>query len=170
MNKPMRERSTGPSASERLRRVLEAFDRVLAQEEPLPEHLIPLAQGLYSWRTLDAELLELLVDSSSSAAITMRDDGGHPFMVFGHGERGVHFEYTRHHGENYFDLMGTVIGAGVCQVRIEQPPEVLVTEANEVGEFQLSGLVPGTARITIRLTDDVLMVTPWFVFPDLAEH
>jgi hypothetical protein len=160
-DRPGRDR---PSAPER--RVLDALDEALDVEEPLPEHLVRQAEGLYTWRTFDAELLELLVDSATDELAVVREQQLQRFMVFRAGERGVHFECTWM-PEQGFELAGFVIPAGRYLVRAEQPPEELIAETDGSGEFRISGARAETTRLTIRSEpDDELMVTPWFVLRD----
>jgi len=152
--------------ADRERRVLAALDEALEIEEPLPEHLVCQAEASYTWRTFDAELLELLVDSASDELTVVREQQLQRFMVFGTGERGVHFEcsWTPDAG---FELTGFVVPAGAYQVRAEQPPDELVAETDGSGQFRITGARAETTRLTIRaVPGDELMVTPWFVLRD----
>ena len=161
---PDRPGREGPT--ERERRVLEALDEALEVEEPLPEHLVRQAEASYTWRTFDAELLELLVDSASDELAVVREQQLQRFMVFGAGERGVHFECSWIAGSG-FELAGFVVPAGAYQVRAEQPPDELIVETDGSGQFRITGARAETTRLTIRTQPGAeLMVTPWFVLLD----
>jgi hypothetical protein len=146
----------------RARRVLRSFDHVLAVDEPLPPSLVAAAQDLYVWRSVDAELLELLIDSAVGELTTVRDERLQRFMAFGSEERGVHFECTL--GDDGFVLEGLVVPAGDYVVRADRPNSDLVVETDDHGSFRLSRLDAGSTRLTIRArSGDMLMTTPWFM-------
>ena len=132
----------------------------------MPEHLVRQAEASYTWRTFDAELLELLVDSASDELAVVREQQLQRFMVFGAGERGVHFECSWIAGSG-FELAGFVVPAGAYQVRAEQPPDELIVETDGSGQFRITGARAETTRLTIRTQPGAeLMVTPWFVLLD----
>jgi hypothetical protein len=166
---PPPDRPGDQEPSDRERRVLEALDEALEVEEPLPEHLVRQAEASYTWRTFDAELLELLVDSASDELAVVREQQLQRFMVFGAGERGVHFECSWIPGRG-FELAGFVVPAGAYQVRAEQPPDELVVETDGSGQFRLAAARAETTRLTIRAqSGPELMVTPWFVLRDPSD-
>jgi len=146
----------------RARRVLRAFDHALEIDEPMPDGMVARAQDLYLWRAVDAELLELLVDSAADELVTVRDERLQRFMAFGNDERGVHFECT-HVGDG-FVLEGTVVPDGNYTVRADRPNSDVLAETDGHGSFRLARLDAGSTRLTIRAVDgETLMVTPWFM-------
>ncbi len=156
------DRSDADRLDPRARRVLRSFDHVLTIDEPLPPALVAAAQDLYVWRSVDAELLELLVDSAADELTTVRDERLQRFMAFGSDERGVHFECTL--GDDGFVLEGLIVPAGGYVVRADRPNSDLVVESDELGSFRLSRLEAGSTRLTIRAIDgEMLMTTPWFM-------
>ena len=159
-------RTRGPDRP-RATQCLKALDEALEVEEPLPEHLVRQAEASYTWRTFDAELLELLVDSASDELAVVREQQLQRFMVFGAGERGVHFECSWIPGSG-FELAGFVVPAGAYQVRAEQPPDELTrSRPTDRASSASPVLAPETTRLTIRTQPgQELMVTPWFVLRD----
>lgn len=148
--------------SPRARRVLRAFDHAFEIDEPLPAASIAAAQASYVWRSIDAELLELLVDSAAEELAAVRDDHLQRFMAFGNDERGVHFECTP--TADGFELQGTVVPEGAYTVRADRPNSDLLVETDQHGTFRLTRLDAGSTRLTIRAIEgDTLMVTPWFM-------
>ncbi len=144
------------------RRVLAAFDHVFEVDEPLPDSLVAAAQELYVWRSVDAELLELLVDSAEQQLATVRDERLQRFIAFGNEERGVHFECILEH--DGFTLSGLVVPAGEYVVRADRASSDVLSESDDAGSFEIRGLDAGSTRLTIRASDgETLMVTPWFM-------
>ncbi len=153
------------------RRMMAAFDAVFASEEPIPDDLVRVAQDLYTWRTVDAELLELLVDSAETELAVVRDDDRmQRFVAFGNDDHGVHFECTTQDGDTFL-LTGIVVPAAVYAVRVDRPGADLETMTDDLGSFTVGPLDAGSIRLTIRAVDagqpaeadGGLMVTPWFM-------
>lgn len=162
-------------ATETERRMLEAFDDVFLADEPISDELIALAQDCYTWRTVDAELLDLLIDSAIDGLAVVRDDDRlQRFIAFGDEDRGVHFECAAL-DDDRFQLTGIVVPAGIYSVRVDRASADIETTTDDLGSFSLGPLVVGSIRLTIRPLDgtdpgtsahrerDAMMVTPWFM-------
>jgi hypothetical protein len=143
------------------RRMLETFDQVLAWEESIPDHLVRLAQEFYTWRDVDSEMLELLVDSARDELVLVRSDSLQRFMAFGNNDRGVHFECQRQ--GSGFSVQGAVVPDGIHEVRAHRTgQDDVVTATDSLGSFTFDGLDKGSMRFTIRLEDGQTIRTPWF--------
>lgn len=153
------------SPTETERRMFATFDEVFDATEPVPAHLVQAAQDCYTWRTVDAELLELLVDSAETELALVRDDDRmQRFMAFGNDERGVHFECVPDAGGRLFELSGIVVPAGTFVVRVDRPGADIEVTSDDLGSFVVGPLDAGSIRLTIRTDDgDDMMVTPWFM-------
>jgi hypothetical protein len=146
-----------------------AEDRVLArlavaldETDPVPPRLIDAAIDLYTWRAVDAELLELLVDSAAADVGAVRDGDTSRVIAFGMGDQGVHFE-CRSTGVGV-SLDGAVQPPGVFEVVVERPGESIVTLSDASGVFHVGPVAPGTVRLLVRSRKgSTIMVTPWFV-------
>ncbi len=128
-------------------------------EEPVAESVIRAAQAAFTWRTVDAELELLSLDTSDAltAGAPVRGDGPGEQRIFAFlGERlSVEIE---------------IDGAGIVgQLTPPQPGQVtLVTaegpqataEADEVGCFTFPPPAPGPVRLDCRLGADHF-VTEW---------
>lgn len=142
------------------RRMLQAFDLVLEHEEAIPEHLIHAAQQFYTWREVDIEVLELLMDSANDEMVLTRAASLQRFMAFGSADRGVHFE-CRRHGSGYA-LEGAIVPAGNHEVRVQCTGPDVVTTTDSLGCFTVEGLGWGSMRFSIRFEDGQTTRTPWF--------
>jgi hypothetical protein len=124
--------------------------RAALQEEPVAESVIRAAQAAFTWRTVDAELEMLSLDTSDelAAGALVRGDGPGEQRTFAfRGERlSVEIE---------------IDGAGIVgQLTPPQPGQVtLVTaegpqatvEADDVGCFIFAPPAPGPVRLACRL-------------------
>lgn len=148
-----------PSAA--ARRVLDQFDQVFADDEPLPDDLVHIAQELYVWRDVDAEMLDLLVDSAQDDMVLTRAEPLQRFMAFGDDVHGVHLECVEDAGT--FRLRGSVVPAGVYDVGAHPAgKDAITTTTDELGGFDLGPLHSGSTRLSIVRRDHEPMLTPWF--------
>jgi hypothetical protein len=143
------------------RRMLAAFDEVFEVEEPVPAHLVRLAQEFYTWREIDTEMLELLIDSSRDELLAVRAESLQRFMAFGSGDRGVHFE-CRQEGTG-FVIEGSVVPSGVHEVRAHRTgSQDLIATTDSLGSFRVDGVALGRMRFTVHLAEGQTIQTPWF--------
>jgi hypothetical protein len=120
------------------------------------------AQQLYTWRDVEAELLELLTDSAHDELLVVRAGEAPRLMVFGSGEQAVQLEVLRR-GDGY-ELAGFVSAAGTGQVvRAEWAGGSRGGGADAGGAFRIAPVPPGRVRVTIEGGGDhATLVTPWF--------
>jgi hypothetical protein len=133
--------------------------RAALQEEPVAESVIRAAQAAFTWRTVDAELELLSLDTSEELAAGALVRGGGPG-----DERTFAFRGERLSVEIEID------GAGIVgQLSPPQPGQVtLVTaegpqatvQADDVGCFIFPPPAPGPVRLDCRLGADHF-VTEW---------
>jgi hypothetical protein len=128
-------------------------------EEPVDDSIVRAAQGAFAWRTVDADLILLELDSSATAAAgaAVRAGGSAaPRTLAFHGEQlSVEIE---------IDEAG-IVG----QLTPPQPGRVtlltaagpgVTTRADEVGCFAFPSPVSGPIRLDCRVDDDHF-VTQW---------
>jgi hypothetical protein len=129
------------------------------REEPVDDSFMRAAQGAFAWRTVDADLILLELDSGAAAAsgVPVRDGGSAaPRTLAFHGEQlSVEIE---------IDEAG-IVG----QLTPPQPGRVTLltaagpgpsTQADEVGCFAFPPPVSGPIRLDCRV-DDEHFVTQW---------
>ena len=150
-------------ATQTERRMLASFEDVFLAEEPIPDDLITLAQDCYTWRTVDAELLDLLIDSAETELAVVRDDDRlQRFVAFGNDEHGVHFECSP--APDGFTITGIIVPAGTYDVRVDRAGDGDETTTDELGAFIVGPLAPGSIRLTVTSVEAPAhtMITPWF--------
>ena len=122
--------------------------------DPVPLRLVEGAITAYAWRTVDADLAELVFDSlSESAAAAVRGGDQPRVMTFRTQDLTVELELS---GDR---LVGRVEPA-VSDVSVQQGARTLPMQVDAFGRFATSGLVPGAFRLHIR-RDVGTVVTDW---------
>jgi hypothetical protein len=129
------------------------------REEPVDDSVIRAAQGAFAWRTVDADLILLDLDSSATAAagapVRAESSAAPRTLAFHGGELSVEIE---------IDEAG-IVG----QLTPPQPGRVTLltpagpgpsTQADEVGCFAFPPPVSGPIRLDCRMDDDHF-VTQW---------
>jgi hypothetical protein len=130
---------------------------VALREEPVDDAIVRAAQGAFAWRTVDAELILLELDSAAAAGAPVRAGGSAAPRTLGfHGEQlSVEIE---------IDEAG-IVG----QLTPPQPGRVTLlttagpgasTQADEVGCFAFPPPASGPIRLDCRVDDDHF-VTQW---------
>ena len=142
-------------------RVLAALDRALEEVEPLPPPVLAAAQQLYSWRTFDADLLELLTDSASDGLAVVRAEQPNRMLLFGSGSHVVQLEVVQR-GATY-ELVGFATATDPARVRAEWPGGEMEVDIDGGGAFVIVGVPPGRLRLVVEGPGgDTEHVTPWF--------
>jgi len=136
--------------------------------DPVPSHLVERATALFTWRTIDAELAELVYDSASAREpMTVRGDGEPRILTFRlepiadrePAPRVVEIEIG---GEgDTRDLLGRVSPSGPDHVDIDRGTATVTVAADERGRFAARDLSPGPLRIRCVYPDGSDIVTDW---------
>ncbi|GAA3534725.1 hypothetical protein [Nocardioides daeguensis] len=154
---------TGPLDDDELMALL---GEAVAEEAAVSDRRRTAARAALTWRSVDAELAELLHDSALDAGAAVRsgsDEGGEPrTLSFGHSGLTLEVEVE---GET---LLGQVIAAGEAasvtepaSVMLERPDaHALSAEADASGFFRLEGVHPGTVRFVVE-QGGWSLTTPW---------
>lgn len=152
---------TGPLDDDELMALL---GEAVAEEAAVSDRRRTAAKAAFTWRSVDAELAELLHDSALDAGAAVRSGaGGEPrTLSFGHSGLTLEVEID---GET---LLGQVIGTGSAasatapaSVLLERPEaDALSAEADVAGFFRLEGVRPGSVRFVVE-QGGWSLTTPW---------
>lgn len=118
------------------------------------------AQAAFTWRTVDAELAELLHDSALDAGAAVRSgEEGPRALAFGRDGLTLEVEVD---GD---DVLGEVIAEatadGPASVTLQRPDAVdVVVTADAAGFFRFSAVGPGPLRFVVYRSSQTL-TTPW---------
>jgi hypothetical protein len=133
----------GDELSEELR--LLAADR-----EPVPAALVQAAIDAFAWRDLDAEIAELVFDSSvnTDEAALVRGPDGPRLVSFSAGGVTIDVEVTSTGPGR--SVMGQLDPPRRATVEIRGRRDTVTVEADELGRFRSGPLPPGPASIRLR--------------------
>lgn len=136
--------------------------RVLATVDPIPEHVRIAARLAIEWRTLEAELAELVHDSSvDEPLLALRGAATARALSFEVGELTIEVE-TEPLGDERgsMRIVGQLVPPTAAEVTIRNNDELFVAQADARGRFCAAGLLPGRLSLRCRL-DDRLVETSW---------
>ncbi|TDC46617.1 hypothetical protein E1212_26455 [Jiangella ureilytica] len=140
---------------DRLREVIDATD-------PPPQRLIDVAKASLAWRTVDAELAELISDSSTEPALAVRSAGEAPrLLTFTAGDTVVVLEVTREAGAHR--VMGQIVAPGAATVEVRHSDGVVSVTTDPDGRFRAAPVAGGPISVSCRFDDGVrpAVVTSW---------
>lgn len=116
---------------------------LFAQADPVPPLLDEAARAAFAWRTIDAELAELLED----AALVRGGDGPRQ-LSFEAPSLGIELEVVAT-GARSRRVTGQLLPAEPATVRVERPgTDVSEVAADELGRFELE-LPAGVVRLLV---------------------
>lgn len=144
---------------DRDREILDLLAAGLAATEPIPESATRAAKAVLTWRTIDAELMEIGFDSAVDEAVGVRSSGMAAVRAVRFSAGEIEVEVQIEEGS----IDGQVVAPGPAAIRLERTDgTVLATAADELGRFEYEGIASGPLRFRVEVGDDVL-VTQWFV-------
>lgn len=135
---------------------------LLGRIDPAPPHLRDGARAAFTWRTVDAELAELMRDSAEQeeAALLVRGGHGPRQLSFESPRLGIELEVTAT-GPRERRLAGQLLPPAPATVTLERPGEDgLSVQADELGRFMLDGLRAGAVRLHVVLRGAQIAI-PW---------
>lgn len=137
---------------------------IVAQVEPIPSGLLAAAVGAFAWRTVDADLAELVFDSlvDHDEAALVRGSGQGRMLSFRASSLTIEVEVT---GEgNSRRLIGQLLPPQPARVDIRHGDNVATIEADELGRFSAGPLQAGPVSLRCRPGPEnvqPLVVTDW---------
>jgi len=129
--------------------LLAELARVLDRVSAPPPEVVEAARGLFTWRTVDAELAELTHDSLiAPAAPGVRAAGQPRILTFEAGGLTVEVEVDEAPGARR--LIGQLTPPGRAELELRTSDTPVVGEADELGRFVLD-LPAGKTRSSLRI-------------------
>lgn len=139
--------------------------RVIARYvDPVPVDAVRVAKESHVWRTIDAELADLVYDSlvDQDEPAPTRGAGEPRLLTFRAGELTIEIEAV---GDGATcDLFGQIVPAGPRRVRLHHPGGLVELAVDDLGRFGHRGVPSGPARVQFRVpgeASDVVIVTQW---------
>jgi hypothetical protein len=141
--------------------MLELVGRALRAVEPVPEHVITGALAAWTWRTIDAELAELVFDSATELTGVRSEDTARQVTFQAPGveiEVMVIDDAVRR-------LIGQLVPGAEMTIELHSSDRVLTTRSDALGRFGFDEVLPGPVRLTILGDEGQPVVhTDWTVF------
>ena len=124
--------------------------------DPVPEDVLRISEGLFTWRTIDAELAELeLIDETSAAAVRGAESATLTFVV---GDRVIEVEIDEDDGTLVVDLGGD----WAARIDLVTPAGTAVTGSiDEAGVCRFVDPPTGPVQLVIIRADGVVVKTRW---------
>jgi hypothetical protein len=142
-------------------RLLGAVRAVFEELDPVPPEVLAAARGAYSWRTVDAELAELVLDSLTTSTAGVRSTSGPRLVTFEADRLTVEVEVgetgrTRR-------IVGQLVPPGRAIVAVRWARGEQTVEADELGRFAVDGVPAGPVSLLCRLAEapERPVVTSW---------
>lgn len=134
---------------------------IAARLDPVPGDLTRAAVGAFAWRTVDADLAELVFDSLTTpdAAALVRGAAAARMLTFRAGDLAIELELSATGAGRR--LIGQLVPAGPAQVEIRQPHGVLEVAVDDLGRFTVDQLAAGPVSLRCRNATSRLVVTDW---------
>lgn len=142
--------------------LMAALEAAVAEGDAVPQRRRDAARAAFTWRSVDAELAELLHDSALDAGAAVRSGAGtgaaEPRSL-SFGSSGLALELEVDGGV----VMGQVVPPARATVHVQAAGGVEVTvEVDPSGFFRVEGVEPGPTRFVARAADWTL-TSPWVV-------
>jgi hypothetical protein len=128
----------------------EELRRVVAQIEPVPPGLVEAAVGAFAWRTIDADLAELVFDSlvDQDEAALVRGSGQGRMLSFRASSLTIDVEVTGTGAS--CRLVGQLVPPQRASVDVRHGDNVVTIEADELGRFSAGPLRSGPISLRCR--------------------
>ena len=137
---------------------------LVARTDPVPERLQEAARAAFTWRTIDAELAELMQDSAEldAGAPALRGAATGPRLLSFESPRvAIEAEVTVL-GPRERRVVGQIVPAVAATLTLEQGGVRLTVQADEHGRFAFDRVGAGPARLRATLPDGGMEIaTPW---------
>lgn len=135
--------------------LLAELESAVAIHDPVPPQVTAAARAAFTWRTVDAELAELVFDSAVEVT-GVRGMAWPRQLSFEARDTSIEIEITDDR------IVGQVVPPAAIEIVITSPDGTEQTgRADTTGHFTFSDLGPGTVRIHAGLPDGTV-TTQWF--------
>ena len=139
--------------------VLKVLGRALEHSDPVPLSVTEAGQAAFIWRTIDAELAELVFDSARDELVGVRSETlAERQLTF--QAPGVEIELMVVGGTRR--LVGQVVPAQEAYVTLIVDELSTTVATDHLGRFDFAGVEPGRVRLQIRMPDGASITTEWF--------
>ena len=136
---------------------------LLARADPVPAEVTLAARSALAWRSMDAELAELLHDSALETeplAGVRSTTGGWRALTFETPD-GIAIEVEVAVERSKRSIIGQIVPPGRATIVVRFPGADFPVQADEFGRFKATGLRPGPVSLRCELADGRAIETGW---------
>lgn len=138
----------------------ELLAEALAAADPVPDHVVHAAKEAYTWRTIDAELAELVFDSANQELAGVRSSETARQVTF--RAPGVEIEMMVM-AEGTRRLVGQLVPPQQAVVELHYGDSVRETATDPLGRFSFVDVPTGPVQVAVITSDDSRVLTEWMV-------
>lgn len=140
--------------------LLEVLGRALDTADPVPDRVMHAARGAYTWRTIDAELAELVFDSAAELTGVRGEDQARQVTF---QAPGVEIEVMVIDGSTR-RIVGQLVPPAEMRIELSGGDRVASTRSDHLGRFGFDEVQPGPVRISVLGDGDEPAVhTEWLL-------
>ncbi|HEX7100011.1 MAG TPA: hypothetical protein VF377_12300 [Acidimicrobiia bacterium] len=139
-------------------RLLELLSSALSQADPVPEYVTEAARQSFTWRTIDAELAELVYDSAGQEMVGVRGAEATRQVTF--RAPGIEIEVMVM-SDGVRRLVGQLVPPQQATVELRCGGSVRDSATDRLGRFTFTDVGTGPAQITVETADGAKVVTDW---------
>lgn len=125
-----------------------------------PASVLDAARGVYTWRTIDAELAELVFDSAIDELVGVRSSTGERQMTFQSPALRIEIMIGT---DGTRQLIGQLDPPSVTLIELRQGESVTESVPDDLGRFAFDNVAPGPVNLRCRLGDGSIVSTEWTV-------
>jgi hypothetical protein len=138
--------------------VMALLAEALGRADPVPAHVMDNARAAFTWRTIDAELAELVFDSAIHSA-GVRSDEANRQVTFRASDVEIEIMVLEDRGRR---LVGQLVPARDATVELVGEDGKQSARSDRLGRFSFDRLGVGPARLVVRGADGRRVVqTDW---------
>jgi hypothetical protein len=141
--------------------LLAALGTALHDIDPVPQAVIDAARASLTWRTIDAELAELVEDSALDPFAGVRSTGGPRLLTFEFEETAVVLEVSSQGVTR--KVLGQLVGpSGSTSVEFRHAAGSVHVDTDDLGRFSVDRVPSGPVSLVCDLSDgESRLVTSW---------
>ena len=136
---------------------------VAARVDSVPDELVAAARAAFAWRTMDAELAELVDDAPSDDARLVGMRGDEPATLLSFEAPGLAVEIEVLVAGKRRRLLGQLVPGRPGPVEVRHRGGLTEVTADQVGRFTADDLPPGPMSLRSQGTGGRWVETDWFL-------
>jgi hypothetical protein len=143
------------------RRLLGELAQVVRERDPVPAELVEIARQSFTWRTVDAELAQLVADSEEPGGATLIRSTTASVRLLAFATRDLRLDLEVLAEGPARRLVGELDPGTAARIVVEHPSGTLTEDTDEFGRFLVTGVPGGLVRLRCRPASGRPLLTPW---------